>query len=112
MSRLPSTTTFVSHHHCWRGRDLARPPREAVASLAEKREEEEGASLGALHKRLKTVEERHALFVPSVVDALKDGAVPTSAAADVEHCLAAHIGISLLLRNHLKAHAPEVRRGV
>ena len=64
--------------------------------------------LNHLHRSLKSVEERVALFVPSVVDALKDGAVPDAAAALLEDCLAAHIGAATLLRNHLLAHAPEL----
>ena len=64
--------------------------------------------LATVHRALVSVEQRHALFGPSVVDALKEGALDESQAALAEDCLAAHIGASLLLRNHLAAHAPEL----
>ncbi|KAH8049410.1 pyruvate dehydrogenase [Aureococcus anophagefferens] len=67
-----------------------------------------GEDLVAVHRALVSVEQRHALFGPSVVDALKEGAIDESQAALAEDCLAAHIGASLLLRNHLAAHAPEL----
>ena len=67
-----------------------------------------GEDLVAVHRALVSVEQRHALFGPSVVDALKEGAIGESQAALAEDCLAAHIGASLLLRNHLAAHAPEL----
>ena len=67
------------------------------------------ADILALHRSFKSIEERHSSFVPSVVDALREGNVPVSAAALLEDVLAAHIGASTVLRNHLLAHAPEAR---
>ena len=66
------------------------------------------ADIAALHRSFKSIEERHSSFVPSVVDALREGNVPVSAAALLEDVLAAHIGASTVLRNHLLAHAPEL----
>ncbi|KAH8066687.1 pyruvate dehydrogenase [Aureococcus anophagefferens] len=65
-------------------------------------------ALEAASKKPRGLATRHALFGPSVVDALKEGAIDESQAALAEDCLAAHIGASLLLRNHLAAHAPEL----
>jgi len=39
------------------------------------------ADIAALHRSFKSIEERHSSFVPSVVDALREGNVPVSAAA-------------------------------
>ena len=64
------------------------------------------ADIAALHRSFKSIEERHSSFVPSVVDALREGNVPVSAASLLEDLLAAHIGASTVLRNHLLAHAP------
>ena len=66
------------------------------------------ADIAALHRSFKSIEERHSSFVPSVVDALREGNVPVSAAGLLEDLLAAHIGASTVLRNHLLAHAPEL----
>ena len=66
------------------------------------------ADIAALHRSFKSIEERHSSFVPSVVDALREGNVPVSAASLLEDLLAAHIGASTVLRNHLLAHAPEL----
>ena len=66
------------------------------------------ADILALHRSFKSIEERHSSFVPSVVDALREGNVPVSAASLLEDLLAAHIGASTVLRNHLLAHAPEL----
>ena len=59
------------------------------------------ADIAALHRSFKSIEERHSSFVPSVVDALREGNVPVSAASLLEDLLAAHIGASTVLRNHL-----------
>ena len=66
------------------------------------------ADIAALHRSFKSIEERHSSFVPSVVDALREGNVPVSAASLLEDLLSAHIGASTVLRNHLLAHAPEL----
>ena len=66
------------------------------------------ADILALHRSFKSIEERHSSFVPSVVDALREGNVPVSAASLLEDLLSAHIGASTVLRNHLLAHAPEL----